>query len=237
MSNKLVVINKENEGRAGTLLVAKGFGRRHDQVIRLIRKYRENFENLSPLKGEKISGKGKPITQYWLTEDQFFFLGTLFKNSPIVVKFKERLVREFSRTRKMLARAKSQQSDQKWIMSRDLGKEVRLEETEAIRLFVKYAKSQGSQNADRYYTVITKMTNSLLFIFTDRFKHLRNLLSGRQLMSLSSAEQIINKGLRDCMKKKMFYKDIYKEIKDRVTEFVKLHGNSEVIEQQLKLED
>lgn len=227
----------DNECRARTSLIANGFQRKHNQILRLVKKYQKNFENFSPLKVKKSSTKGRPLEEYLLTEDQFIFLGTLLRNSEIVVEFKEKLVKEFSKMRRQLAAVKSQQTNQKWIMSRDLGKEQRLGATDAIKEFVEYAKSQGSKNADRYYTIITRMVNGLLFICEGKFKNLRNVLTAQQLMILANAEQIITKGLRDGMKAKTFYKDIYKQIKDNVIQFAGLTGQSHVIEEQLKLEE
>jgi hypothetical protein len=54
---------------------------------------------------------------------------------------------------------------------------------------------------------------------------------------LASAERIISKGLKDGMKAKTFYKDIYQSIKTNVLAFAEMHGKSEVIEEQLKLEE
>jgi phage regulator Rha-like protein len=235
MKNKLVIIRRENEGRAGTFLIAKGFGRRHEQVVRLVKKHKARFENFSTLRVSKIRTKGRSATEYLLTQDQFFFLGTLFKNSELALDFKEKLIKEFSRVRKQLLAAKSQHSDQKWIMSRDFGKEQRLEMTDTVKKFVAYARSQGSGNADRYYTIITRMMNGLLFICGDKFKNLREVLTAKQLMIVANAESIISKGLEDGMKAKTFYKDIYKDVKQRVFDFAGLTGQTHVIEEQLKL--
>lgn len=237
MENKLVIIH-QNEGRAGSILIAKGFGRRHEQVVRLIKKYKKEFEELNTLRVLKSGkGRGRPTEEFCLTESQFLFLGTLFKNSEIVVKFKHRLIKEFQKVKRQLAAVKSQHSDRKWIMARDFGKEQRLEATDSIKEFVKYAKAQGSQNADRYYVIITRMMNGLLFVCEGKFKNLRNVLSPRQLMTIANAEEIISKGLKDGMKAKTFYKDIYNSIKQNVLSFAEMHGKSEVIEEQLKLEE
>ena len=77
--------------------------------------------------------------------------------------------------------------------------------------------------------------NSLLFIVDGTFKNLRDLMTRKQLMTVSSAEQIIDKALKDGMRKKMFYKEIYKLIKHRVQLFADLHGQSEIISKQLLL--
>jgi phage regulator Rha-like protein len=235
MKKKAVVIYGR-EARVGTLLIAKGFGRRHTHVTRIVQKYKPEFEIFCPLKSQKIHGKGRAINEYLLNEEQFLFLGTLFKNSDIVVRFKHRLVREFSKARRQLLAAKAQQSDQKWIMSRDFGKEQRLELTDAIQEFVEYAKDQGSSNADWYYTSITRMTYGLLFILDGKYQNARNLLTAQQFVTLASAERILTKGLRDGMKAKTFYKDIYKTIKQNTLDFAAT-GQSHVIEEQLKLEE
>lgn len=227
----------QDEARAGTSLIAKGFERTHDQILRLVKKYKENFENFSPLKVKKILTKGRPLEEYLLTEDQFIFLGTLLRNSEIVVNFKEKLVQEFGKARRQLLAAKAQQSNQEWLTHRELGKKQRLRMTDDIKAFVEYAKDQGSKNADKYYMIISRMTNSLLFIFQGKYQNARNLLTPEQLITLASAERIISKGLKDGMKAKTFYKDIYKSIKSNVLAFAEMHGKSEVIEEQLKLEE
>jgi hypothetical protein len=56
-----------------------------------------------------------------------------------------------------------------------------------------------------------------------------------QLMTCSSAEQIIDRGLQDGMSRKKYYKDIYKDVKAKVEIFAGLHGKSEVISEQLKI--
>jgi len=112
-----------------------------------------------------------------------------------------------------------------------------LELTEAIRDFTDYAKEQGSRNAERYYTNITRMMNGLLFICRGKFKNLREVLTAKQLMTVANAEEIISKGLKDGMKAKTFYKDIYQAVKANVLSFAEMHGKSKVIEEQLKLEE
>jgi phage regulator Rha-like protein len=207
MADKLIVIHK-NESRVSTFLIAKGFNRKHEHVRRLVKRYREDFEFMGSLVvAVEKRGRGQKSEEFLLNEEQFIFLGTLFKNSKEVVRFKRTLAVEFVRTNKLLLSVQSRQSSQEWVMSRDFGKSARLKETATIKDFVEYAESQGSRNADRYYTIITRMTNSLLFIADGEFKSFRNVLSPAQLMALATVEQIIRKGLRDGMKANTFYKD------------------------------
>ncbi len=101
--------------------------------------------------------------------------------------------------------------------------------------FETYAIEQGSTNANMYYTNITGMMNSLLFIINGKFKNLRELMTPKQLSIVTSAEYIIDKALKDGMKDKMFYKDIYKLVKERVQTYADLHGQSEIMSKQLLL--
>lgn len=234
MKKQIVTIH-EDIGRAGTVLIAEGFNRRHEQVVRLIRKYREKFEKISTLKVVIQKAKTKPFEEYLLDENQFFFLGTLFKNNEQVVEFKFRLVQEFAKCRKQLAKALNQKKDPAWNQARLTSKTVRLLETGAIQEFIIYAKEQGGtpDGCDKYYSNFTRMMNTLLFICEGKFKSLRDVLTPEQLVTVSAAEHIIGKSLRADMKNNIFYKDIYSSAKKKLELFAELHGQSEVLSKQM----
>ena len=236
MKKQFVVIDG-NEGRAGTVLIAEGFGRRHEQVTRLVEKYREKFEKINTLNVFIKPGKTKSFNEFSLTEDQFIFLATLFKNNDQVVEFKLRLVKDYSRCRKQLAAIQAQRKTPEWFETREKGKIARLEATDEIKQFLAYAKEQGSQNANWYYVNLTTMLNDLLFIVRGKFKNLREMMTPIQLMIVSGGDLVIRKALVDGMKKKTFYKDIYKLARERVEIFATLHGQSEIISKQLSLFD
>jgi len=235
---KTIVSIHDNVGRAGTVLIAEGFERRHEQVVRLVKKYRSKFEEISTLKVFIKKGKTKNFEEFLLTEDQFFFLGTLFKNSEMVVDFKLRLVKEFAKCRKQLEKALGQKGNPQYDQARLTAKTLRKLETGEIQKFIQYAKAQGGseKGCNMYYANITKMMNALLFICEGKFKNLRDILTPEQLMTVGSAEQVIGKSLRDDMAKKVFYKDIYQNVKAKVELFAELHGQSEVISKQLAIE-
>ena len=52
MKLKDIVVIHDNELRAGTWLIAQGFGRRHNEVIKIVKKYQSDFEELSALKAD-----------------------------------------------------------------------------------------------------------------------------------------------------------------------------------------
>lgn len=224
----------EDEARAGTFLIAQGFDRNHKKVLELVRKYESDFLDFGPLKRRKLkSTGGRAANEILLNEEQAMFLGALMKNNDKVVKFKKLLVSKFKEMRLLLDSLQKRRDDPKLLETRKAGKLVRKTTTDAMQDFVEYAKSQGSGSPDRYYGNITKMMNGLLFIVEGKFKNLRDVMSIHQLMTVSSAEQIIDRGLRDGMSKKRYYKDIYQDVKKRVMTFAELHGQSEVIEKQL----
>lgn len=227
---------RNNEPVTGTWFVAQGFQREHKVILKLIRKYQANFENFGTLEVHKFkSTGGRPVEEFLLSEPQFSFLGTLFRNNEQVVNFKEALIKEFYRMKTEIIRAKTQHKDPEWIETRQKGKEVRLITTDTMQEFEAYATGQDSTNANMYYMNITKMMNGLLFIVNGKFKNLRDLMTPRQLLSITAAEYIIDKALKDGMRDKMYYKDIYKLVRDRVQTYADLHGQSEVISRQLSL--
>ena len=227
----------EGEGRVGTFVVAQGLEREHKVVRDLIEKYRTDFEDFSFLKKRKLrSTGGRAADEYLLDEDQFMFLGTLMRNTDRVVSFKKAIIKQFKECRKELESLKNHQAQPTYQITRDAGKMVRKQTTDTMKAFVEYAEEQGSRNAEKYYTNITRMLNSMMFIVEGTHKNIRNMLTIQQLMTVSSAEQIIDKGLSLGMSRKMFYKDIYVEVKNKVHLFADLHGKSEVISQQLLID-
>lgn len=236
MKLKDIVVIHDDELRAGTWLIAQGFEREHKVVLNLIRKYRVNFENFSILKVRKLRATGgRPVTEFLLTEPQTSFLGTLLRNNEQVVKFKENLIKEFYRMKRVLENIKAQHKDIKWLENREKGKIARLESTDEIKEFKTYAIEQGSDNADWYYISLTKMLNGLLFIVDGKFKNLRDMMTPVQLMIISGGDLVIKKALVDGMKKQIHYKEIYRLAKERFETFAGLYGQSEILSKQMTL--
>jgi len=237
MNDKLVVIHN-NEPRAGTYLIAKGFEREHKKVLELIEKYRKEFETFGPLNGRKVPTLGRPISEFLLDEDQYIFLGTLLRNSPVTVPFKLKVVLAFKKTRKKLESANLLTKDPETQKARVEGKVYRLKETDIIKEFVEYARAQGSSSPEKYFIHFTNLVQDLLFHCEGKFKVVRNFLTPTQLLYLSNAEAIVAKGLRDEMKMDRRYKKVYQNIKSRVEAYVGLVGQQEVLAPELlKLEE
>lgn len=244
----LVELYEGKEPRTNSRLVAKGFGLTHRAVVNHIKKYRNEFEDLGKLPSEKwkrkieVAGihstsnpkggrkKGEQEVAYFLNEEQFMFLGTLVDNTPISVKFKHTLVKDYSKCRKMLAQLASTRSSEEWKNVRKDGKAIYHQKTDIIKQFVDYATGQGSKSANMYYSNLAQMENKALFLIEQKFPNVREVLNIKQLMQVATADQIVEKALADGIEKNIPYKEIYAMAKDRVIQFSEILGKSLVIE-------
>jgi len=243
-----LVTSYYGECRAGTFLIAQGFQKPHFDLIKLINRYETRFWKLETNKLtlnqliiNKITAKkaGRPIKEYLLNEAQTIFLGTLFRNSSdIILDFKMNLAKEFINLKNQNDALKVYKQTKPYHLTRDASKIIRKTATDEIQNFINYAIKQGGtpNGCEKYYSNITKMLNGMLFIIEGKHKNLREVMSVQQLMTTFSAEQIIKKALTDGMKKKMFYKEIYQDIKTKVTAFAELTGQSKIIQQFTQIE-
>ena len=193
-----------------SMVIAEGTGNKHKNVKELIQNYKadlQDFGTLSVLNGE--SKGGRPEQYYRLNEQQATFLITLLRNSEAVTAFKKELVRQFFTMRTVLA----QKQTQVYKDTRSYQKAIRQQETDAIRSLVEYAESQGSSNAARYYTSLTKLADKTAGI-TDRER-----ATMEQLGALALIENIIARCILDGIDLQEPYKDIYLECKRKLEQF------------------
>ncbi len=208
---ELVQIVK-NEVFTNSLIIAEGTGNQHKNVKELIQKYQKDvkeFGTLSVLNGESTGGR--PLELYLLNEQQATFVMTLLRNSNKVVAFKKELVRQFYQMRQYILEHNSSH----WQQTRLESKTTRRMETDEIKQLVEYAKKQGSEHAERYYTLFSKLANKAVGIGKDQ----REQLSVRQLNNLTLAEQIIGEVIRQGMAAGAYYKEIYRACSDRLGQF------------------
>jgi phage regulator Rha-like protein len=226
--NNIVEIRK-NEAVVESTIVAKGVGNEHRAVLQLIRQYEKELKEFGTLAFEMRKSKGRPQEIYMLNEPQVYFLMTLMRNNEIVTKFKVALVKEFIRMKKTLISLEVMHQNQQWQQARVEGKAIRREETDVIKSFVEYAVIQGSTNAVRYYSNISKMENKALFIMEQKFPNVRDVLNHQQLSTLKVADKMVMDTLQEGMEKSMHYKDIFQLAKERVEQLASLVKPSIVI--------
>jgi len=98
-----------------------------------------------------------------------------------------------------------------WQDTRSLGKEVRRRETNAIKRLVDYATAQGSRNASRYYTTLSKLADRTAGIVE------RDRAQVVQLTTLLLVEKIIAQEIKAGIDAERPYKEIYQAVKDRLS--------------------
>lgn len=199
-----------NEFRIDSRLLSPELNHRHRTILESIDKYKTQFESLGslPFQTEMGTHGGSPVRYFLLNEDQCYFLLTLMRNNNHIIKAKLNLVKAFRDARKQLAERD---------IARLTGKEVRKLETDAIKHLVEYAKASGSSRPEMYYLAITKMTNKALGIESGQ----RDNMDARQLQLLKLAETLVEIAIRDGLKAKLDYKDIYILCRDRVGDVLK----------------
>lgn len=148
---------------------------------------------------------------YYLNEEQATFVITLLRNSKIVVKFKKELVRQFYAMRRFLIEKQSKM----WAETREISKINRLKETDVIKLLAEYAEKQGSTHSDKLYVVYTKLANTVIDCKRDH-------VDVMQLNNITLVENIILQTIRIDMSMGMHYKDIYKDCKKKIEQFMQI---------------
>lgn len=205
------IIQIKKELRIDSRLLAGQLDHRHRTIFASITKYENELASLSLMRFEteavKVEGeRGYKIQKFaLLTEDQCYFVLTLMRNNPNVVALKLKLVKAFRDARKQIANRD---------MARLHGKQVRRDETDAIKELVEYATAQGAKNAQFYYPNITIMTNKVIGID----KGQRDTLDTRQLCVLQMIETSIRIAIGDGLREQLDYHDIFELCKDRVSE-------------------
>ena len=118
-----------------------------------------------------------------------------------------------------------------WHNKRSEGKVVRKEFTDVIKFeLIPLAISQGSANSKRLYQVYSKMIRDLLFIFEKKTG--RDSYNFRQLATIEVAEDVVLRFIRELVREKVYYKDIYKKTKFQIEQYANIVGKTPVIAQE-----
>ena len=209
---------------ATSLRVAEHFKKRHSNVLTAIRLLSAQLpRDSNGLFFEPVNytdAKGESRVSYRMTRDGFTLLAMGFTGST-AFNFKLAYITAFN----SMESALQAKTKPEWAQARLQGKTARKSLTDAVQNFVEYAKSQGSQNAERYYANITKMEYAALEL-TEKGqkipKEFRDTLNTMDIGFLLAAEQVCKRVLDDGVKRGLPYKDIYALAKDRVIAYAKV---------------
>ncbi len=147
---------------------------------------------------------------YNMNRDGFSLLAMGFTGKK-ALEWKLKYMNAFNEMERLL---KERQSVQ-WQQTRSENRNSRRLETDTIKIFVAYAKEQGSENAERYYCNLSKMANKVAGITSNN----RDKATIFQLNNLILIEHIIEQVIREGIKKERYYKDIFSDCKKRVEQF------------------
>lgn len=194
--------------------VANMIERAHKNLLRSISLYIQQFSRhkiepadyFIPATYQDEQGKVRPC--YYLTELGCDFVANKTTGEQANI-FTAHYVKAFHQMRSLLL----ERASPIWQDTRSLGKEVRRMETDAIKKFVEYATAQGSRNAGRYYTSLSRLADRTAGI-TERDK-----AQVVQLTSLILIEKLIAQEITVGIEAGKHYKDIYQSIKDRLAAF------------------
>lgn len=181
---ELVHINKDKPF-TDTLAVAIGTKLEHASVIKLVRKYKDDFEEFGTLRFQIQKSGGKSTEFSELNEDQATYLITLFRNNDVVRGFKKRLVKEFRKAINEISRLKGQRKEPHWRLERN---ETAFANKWMNATLEEHRKALGKETRDVHFISENKLINSIL---SGEYKALnRNDLSEGQLHLQTELQRI-----------------------------------------------
>lgn len=207
--NNLVYL-KNDEPVCSSLQVAEKFGKRHDRVLRAI----DNLLESLPKNGEtskmfilsnRKADDGQFHRMYLMNRDGFSLLVMGFTGKK-VLDWKLQYIKAFNQMEKFVR----EKQTQTWIETRKAGKLTRKAETDTIKNLVEYAKTQGSQHADKLYMTYSKLANKMAGVSK------RDEATVMQLNNLSLMEHIILCVIDSGIVAGKHYKEIYQDCKKRL---------------------
>jgi len=210
-----------------TWIISENLGLQHKSVLKLLEEH-SNITELERFEIAEVKTKGRPIKIACLNELQAIILVSLMKNSKEVIDFKVKLAREFLKNRMLLQQIATQRQNLEYQVEREQGKIQRKKCTDIIKDFVDYAVRQGSSNASRYYSNISKMEINGLFLIEQKFKNMREVLNSDQLHILEMADRAVQNAIIEGMEINLPYKDIYKNAKAKIEAISKIFPPSPI---------
>lgn len=204
--------------------VADQFGKSHKNVIQAIQDLDcdEEFSRLNFQQSDFTNARGRTYQEYVMTRDGFMFLCMGFTGKE-AARIKQSFIQAFNVMEDIIINKMVKDQDKlEWKAARTQIKAVRHSFTNTVKDFVEYAKSQGSQSAERYYANLTKMEYAALDLVNQGDKvpaNFRDTLDLMDLGFLTAAEQVCRRAIDEGMKQQMHYKDIYVYAKMAVNKY------------------
>ena len=177
----------------------------------LLKVIRDEFEE------EIDEGKISPMSyKDTYSREQTMFILTYNQAKQVLLRESKFVRRAIIHYIEVLEQAIIDKNKSEWLLTRQQGKLVRREETDAIQNLIEYAKQQGSQHADNMYMSYSKLVNSLVGIKANS----RDKVDFEILSRIRILEDIFTKIILNSIDDEIFYKEIYQKCKKQGSEFI-----------------
>ena len=217
LKNLTHFVIRSQQANIDTRSIADVFGRPHDKVMQTINSLILDG-TISPAEFSEsdFTVRGKKYRCIELNK------GGFLKAMPFIGGRKSRegqrvLVDEFILMEKLLAKQSKERETVAFQFMRAGGKDARKILTDAISRYINYAKESGSQNAGKYYSIITRLVYKSFLVIEPKANELRDLLTAVQLSELQTLElmsaSILTKGIVSSLP----YKEIYQNLKNELS--------------------
>ncbi len=204
-----LVMMRGKDAVCGSVEVAEHFGKRHDHILRsidsLVKSLPKNGERWIFKEARRKAADGQIYRMYYMNRDGFSLLVMGFTGKEAIA-WKMKYIEAFNRMEYLLA----QKQTQVYRDTRAYQKTIRKQETDAVKCLVDYATQQGSGNAVRYYSILSKLADKTVGIAD------REQATIEQLGTLALAENIIARCISEGIGARMPYKDIYQECRKKL---------------------
>lgn len=224
MKNKmtLVFLGKKDEVYTTSEVIAQHAEVQHHTITRLLQQHESDFSEFGRVRFEidtrKTKGGMQEFKVYHLNEQQATLLMTYLRNNEVVRGFKKELVRQFYAMREIIWKQQYERQTPAWQTARIEGKKTRRLETDAIKMFVEYARAQGSKDPERYYMNFTKLANRVVGIQPGN----RDGGSTAQLLDLRTVEHVIDRAILHEISVMEEYHKAYQNVKVKVLQVAAL---------------
>ncbi len=212
--------------RTDSLIVAERFKKRHGYVIDKIEKLIDSDKDNQLIfrSVTYVDSKGEDRKMYTMDRKSFSILCMGFSGEK-ALRWKIQFYTAFEAMEKILL----QQQNEFWKDTRLGSKESRGELTHAIQKAVKLAESQGSKNANRYYTLFTKLIYNKLFGLQSVPDGFRDSLNDAALRRLKIVETQVGLWIEDAVDSVDDYHDVFRNVKKQLNPLIQIVGSMPAI--------
>ena len=216
-----------NEIFTDSIIFAEKLNLNHKDVLKDIR-------NLTATNGTIISefkitkwtnSRNREYDKYTITKMGFMSLMMNTNVTPskkqLLYKIQNDFIIAFQTMEEIILREQLQKDNLEWNLSREQGRQIRIETTDTIKEFVEYATKQGSSSAKFYYKHFTTATYKALSFVQQAKPGLRDTLDLLQLHQLILAEDLCKRSIAKYMIEGLHYKEVYLLVKQDIENFAK----------------